>query len=121
MIGKWFKNHTAYTMSKYGMSMVIIGLSEELKKHNIAANALWPKTTIATAAVQNLLGGEALIKMSRTTDIIADAAYYILQRSSTQCTGNFFIDEQVLAEEGITDLEKYAVTPGGPLYTDLFI
>lgn len=121
MIGKWFKNHTAYTMSKYGMSMVIIGLSEELKKHNIAANALWPKTTIATAAVQNLLGGEALIKMSRTTDIIADAAYYILQRPSTTCTGNFFIDEQVLAEEGVTDLEKYAVTPGGPLYTDLFI
>ena len=121
MIGKWFKNHTAYTMSKYGMSMIIIGLSEELKKYNIAANALWPKTTIATAAVQNLLGGEALIKMSRTTDIIADAAYYILQRPSASCTGNFFIDEQVLAEEGITDLEKYAVTPGGPLYTDLFI
>lgn len=121
MIGKWFKNHTAYTMSKYGMSMLIIGLSEELKKDNIAANALWPRTTIATAAVQNLLGGEALIKMSRTTDIIADAAYYILNRSSKNCTGNFFIDEQVLAEEGITDLEKYAVTPGGPLYTDLFI
>ncbi|MBI1781638.1 MAG: NAD(P)-dependent oxidoreductase [Sphingobacteriales bacterium] len=121
MIGKWFKNHTAYTMSKYGMSMIIIGLSEELKKDNIAANALWPRTTIATAAVQNLLGGEALIKMSRTTDIIADAAYYILKRSSKNCTGNFFIDEQVLAEEGVTDLEKYAVTPGGPLYTDLFV
>jgi citronellol/citronellal dehydrogenase len=121
MIGKWFKNHTAYTMSKYGMSMIIIGLSEELKKDNIAANALWPRTTIATAAVQNLLGGEALIKMSRTTDIIADAAYYILKRSSKECTGNFFIDEQVLAAEGITDLEKYAVTPGGPLYTDLFV
>lgn len=121
MIGKWFKNHTAYTMSKFGMSMIIIGLSEELKKHNIAANALWPRTTIATAAVQNLLGGEALIKMSRTTDIIADAAYYILSRPSTACTGNFFIDEQVLAEEGITDLDKYAVTPGGTLYTDLFI
>lgn len=121
LIGKWFKNHTAYTMSKYGMSMVIMGLSEELKKDNIAANALWPQTTIATAAVQNLLGGEALIKMSRTTDIIADAAYYILKRSSRECTGNFFIDEKVLAEEGITDLSKYAVTPGGPLYNDLFI
>lgn len=121
MIGKWFKNHTAYTMSKYGMSMIIIGLSEELKKDNIAANALWPRTTIATAAVQNLLGGEALIKMSRTTDIIADAAYYILKRPSTSCTGNFFIDEQVLAEEGITDLSHYSVTPGGPLYTDLFV
>lgn len=121
MTGKWFKQHTAYTISKFGMSMIVIGLSEELKKDNIAANALWPKTTIATAAVQNLLGGEALIKMSRTTDIIADAAFYILKRSSAVCTGNFFIDENVLAEEGITDLDSYAVTPGGPLYTDLFI
>jgi citronellol/citronellal dehydrogenase len=121
LMSKWFKNHTAYTISKYGMSMIILGLSEELKKDHIAANALWPKTTIATAAVQNLLGGEALIKMSRTTDIIADAAYFILQRSATICTGNFFIDEQVLAEEGITNLDSYAITPGGPLYTDLFI
>lgn len=121
MTGKWFKQHTAYTISKFGMSMIVIGLSEELKKDNIAANALWPRTTIATAAVQNLLGGEALIKMSRTTDIIADAAFYILKRSSAACTGNFFIDENVLAEEGITDLDSYAVTPGGPLYTDLFI
>ncbi|HET9055575.1 MAG TPA: NAD(P)-dependent oxidoreductase [Chitinophagaceae bacterium] len=121
MIGKWFKNHTAYTMSKYGMSMIVIGLSEELKKYQIAANALWPKTTIATAAVQNLLGGEALVKMSRTADIIADAAYYILKRPSSTCTGNFFIDEQVLAEEGITNFDKYAITQGGPLYQDLFL
>jgi citronellol/citronellal dehydrogenase len=82
---------------------------------------LWPKTTIATAAVQNLLGGEALMKMSRTTDIIADAAYYILSKSSTECTGNTFIDEEVLAAEGITDLDKYSVVPGGKLYQDLFV
>ncbi len=118
---KWLKGHVAYTMSKYNMTMIALGLSVELKKYNIAANALWPRTTIATAAVQNLLGGDALIKMSRTTDIIADAAYYILRRPASECTGNTFIDEEVLAAEGITDLDKYAVTPGGKLYQDLFI
>jgi citronellol/citronellal dehydrogenase len=118
---KWFRGHVAYTMSKYNMTMIALGLSAELKKYKIAANALWPKTTIATAAVQNLLGGDALIKMSRTTDIIADAAYYILRRPSTECTGNTFIDEDVLAAEGITDLDKYAVVPGGKLYQDLFV
>lgn len=118
---KWFANHLAYTMSKYNMTMIAIGLAGELKKYNIAANSLWPKTTIATAAVRNLLGGEALINMSRTPEIIADAAYYILNRPSTECTGNTFIDEEVLASEGITDLEKYAVTKGGKLYTDLFL
>jgi citronellol/citronellal dehydrogenase len=118
---KWFGNHLAYTMSKYGMSMIVLGLAAELKKDRIAANALWPQTTIATAAVQNLLGGEALMQMSRTPDIIADAAYYILQRPSGDCTGNFFIDEQVLAAEGITDLGKYAVNPSQPLYKDLFV
>lgn len=118
---KWFKNHLAYTISKYNMSMIALGLSAELKKYNIAANAVWPRTTIATAAVNNLLGGEALMKMSRTVDIIADAAYYILSKPSTECTGNTFIDEEVLAKEGITDLNKYAVTPGGQLFNDLFI
>jgi citronellol/citronellal dehydrogenase len=118
---KWFRGHVAYTMSKYNMTMIALGLSAELKKYKIAANALWPKTTIATAAVQNLLGGDALMKMSRTTDIIADAAYYILSRPSTECTGNTFIDEDVLAAEGITDLDKYAVVPGGKLYQDLFV
>ena len=118
---KWLGNHLAYTMSKFNMTMIALGLAQELKKYHVAANALWPKTTIATAAVQNLLGGDALMKMSRTTDIIADAAWYILSRPATECTGNTFIDEQVLAEEGITDLEKYAVTPGGKLYTDLFL
>jgi len=121
MSSKWFGAHLAYTLSKYNMSMIAMGLAEELKKDNIAANTLWPKTTIATAAVQNLLGGEALIKMSRKPEIIADAAYYILSRPSSSCTGNFFIDEAVLAEEGITDLEKYSVIPGAQLYTDLFL
>jgi citronellol/citronellal dehydrogenase len=118
---KWLGAHLAYTLSKYNMSMIAMGLAEELKKDNIAANTLWPKTTIATAAVQNLLGGEALIKMSRKPEIIADAAYYILSRPSSSCTGNFFIDEEVLAEEGITNLEKYSVIPGAQLYTDLFL
>lgn len=118
---KWFENHLAYTISKYDMSMIALGLSAELKKYNVAANALWPRTTIATAAVNNLLGGEMLMKMSRTVDIIADAAYYILSRPSTSCTGNTFIDEDVLAAEGITDLEKYSVVPGAQLYKDLFV
>jgi citronellol/citronellal dehydrogenase len=118
---QWFGAHLAYTLSKYNMSMIAMGLAEELKKDNIAANTLWPKTTIATAAVQNLLGGEALIKMSRKPEIIADAAYYILSRPSSSCTGHFFIDEEVIAEEGITDLEKYSVIPGAQLYTDLFL
>jgi len=118
---KWFKNHLAYTISKYNMTMIALGLSGELKKYGIAANTLWPRTTIATAAVKNLLGGDALIQMSRTPQIIADSAYYILQRPSTECTGNTFIDEEVLAEEGITDLENYAVKPGSKLFTDLFL
>ncbi len=118
---KWFTNHLAYTMSKYDMTMIALGLAGELKKYKIAANTLWPKTTIATAAVKNLLGGETLINMSRTTEIIADAAHYILSKPSTECTGNCFIDEDVLAAEGITDLEKYSVVPGGKLYTDLFL
>jgi citronellol/citronellal dehydrogenase len=118
---KWFRSHVAYTMAKYNMSMIALGLAEELKKYKIASNALWPKTTIATAAVKNLLGGDALIKMSRHPEIISDAAYYILSKPSTECTGNTFIDEEVLANEGITDLSKYAVLPGGKLYTDLFL
>ncbi|MFT3749232.1 MAG: NAD(P)-dependent oxidoreductase [Agriterribacter sp.] len=118
---KWFGAHLAYTLSKYNMSMIAMGLAEELKKYKIAANTLWPKTTIATAAVQNLLGGDTLMQMSRMPEIVADAAYYILSRPSETCTGNFFIDEEVLAEEGITDLDKYNVAPGGKLYTDLFL
>jgi len=118
---KWFANYLAYTMSKYNMTMIALGLAAELKKYNIAANTLWPRTTIATAAVQNLLGGETLMKMSRTPEIMAEAAYHILNRLSTECTGNTFIDENILTEAGITDLEQYAVVPGGKLYNDLFV
>jgi citronellol/citronellal dehydrogenase len=117
----WFSRHLAYTMSKYGMSMIILGLAEELKPHRIAANALWPRTTIATAAVQNLLGGDALMQMSRKPEIVADAAFHILSQPSETCTGNFFIDEEVLATAGITNLEKYAVNPGQPLMNDIFL
>ena len=118
---KWFEKHVAYTMSKYNMSMMTIGWAKELAKDRIAANSLWPRTTIDTAAVRNLLGGQMLVNMSRTPEILADAAYEILKRPSTQCTGNLYVDEQVLAEEGITDLAHYSVVPGATLYTDLFL
>ncbi len=118
---KWFDKHVAYTLTKYSMSMMTIGWAKEFAKEKIAANSLWPRTTIDTAAVRNLLGGQMLANMSRTVDILADAAYYILRQPSTECTGNLFIDEQVLAKEGITDLEKYSVVPGGKLYSDLFV
>ena len=118
---KWFANHIAYTLSKYSMTMITLGLAEELKKYSVASNCLWPRTTIATAAVQNLLGGDMLVNMSRHPEIIADAAYYILSKSSKECTGNTFIDEAVLAAEGIADLEKYSVVKGAKLYNDLFI
>jgi citronellol/citronellal dehydrogenase len=117
----WFGKHLAYTMSKYGMSMVVLGLSEELRNYRIAANALWPKTTIATAAVQNLLGGDFLMQRSRRPSIVADAAFYILQKPSFECTGNFFIDEDVLQAEGVTDFSAYAVNPNQKLMMDLFI
>jgi citronellol/citronellal dehydrogenase len=118
---KWFANHLAYTISKYDMTMIALGLSAELKQYNIAANTLWPRTTIATAAVNNLLGGEMLMKMSRTTDILAESAFYILSKPSAECTGNSFIDEAVLVAEGITDLSKYSFVPGAQLYNDLFV
>ncbi len=118
---KWFDKHVAYTLTKYSMSMMTIGWAKEFTNDKIAANSLWPRTTIDTAAVRNLLGGQMLANMSRTVDILADAAYYILRQPSTECTGNLFIDEQVLAKEGITDLEKYSVVPGGKLYSDLFV
>ena len=121
IVDKWMGPHIAYTISKYNMSMLALGWAAELKKYNIAANALWPRTTIDTAAVRNLLGGETLANMSRTTDIIADAVYYIVSKPSATCTGNTFIDEDVLKAEGITDLEKYSVVPGAHLYPDLFI
>jgi citronellol/citronellal dehydrogenase len=118
---KWFAQHLAYTMSKYGMSMIVLGLSEELKPFKVAANALWPRTTIATAAVQNLLGGDFLMQMSRTPDIVADAAYHILSQPSAECTGNFFIDEEVLKKAGVKDFTNYAVNPQQELMTDIFL
>lgn len=118
---KWFPKHLAYTMSKYGMSMVMLGLSSELKKYKIAVNALWPKTIIATAAIKNLPGGEEMVRHSRKTDIVADAAAIILQRSSGECTGNFFIDEDVLRSTGVDNFEKYSVERGVNLLPDLFI
>lgn len=122
MDAKWFAKHLTYTMSKYNMSMIAFGLSAELKQYRIAANTLWPKTTIATAAVNNLLGGEMLMNMSRTPQIVADAAWYILQQPSDKCTGNFFIDEEVLQSHGVTDLSSYAHVPGNTnFYPDLFI
>lgn len=118
---KWLAQHLAYTMSKYGMSMIVLGLAEELRQHKIGVNALWPRTTIATAAVQNLLGGDFIIRKSRKPEIVADAAFAILRRPSASCTGNFFFDEDLLKEEGITDFSHYAVDPQQTLMTDIFI
>ena len=106
----WFKNHVAYTMAKYGMSMCVLGMAEEFKRDGIAVNALWPRTVIDTAALQMIPGIDA--SAGRTPQILADAAHIILNRDSKECTGNFFVDDLLLASEGITDLEKYSVTPG---------
>jgi len=118
---RWFAPHVAYTMAKYNMSLCVLGMAEEFKSEGVAVNALWPRTTIATAAVQNLLGGDEMSKRSRKPEIMGDAAYYILSRSSRECTGNFFIDDEVLTSEGITDLDQYAVTPGIELIPDFFV
>lgn len=120
MDAKWFKNHCAYTMSKYGMSMCVLGMSEEFKKDGIAVNALWPRTAIATAAIR-MIGGDILIPGCREPEIVADAAYIILTRKARDCTGNFFVDEDVLRDEGIADMEQYAVEPGKPLVPDFFL
>jgi citronellol/citronellal dehydrogenase len=106
----WFKNHVAYTMAKYGMSMCVLGMAEEFKRDGIAVNALWPRTVIDTAALQMIPGIDALA--GRKPEILADAAYVIFNRPAAECTGNFFVDDELLASEGITDLEKYSVTPG---------
>ncbi len=110
MKAKWFKNHTAYTMAKYGMSMCVLGMAEEFKRDGIAANALWPRTAIDTAALAMIPGVDTAA--CRTPEILADAAYIILNRDSREATGNFYVDDEVLASEGITDLDKYAVVPG---------
>lgn len=119
---KWAGGSLGYTIAKYGMSLTTLGLAEELKGDGIAVNSLWPRTTIATAAVKNLLGGEEMVATSRTPDIYADAAYLVLTSPGKETTGNFFIDDDVLAAHGITDLDKYRVVPGdGELTTDLFL
>ena len=118
---QWFGAHVAYTISKYNMSMLTLGWAEEFRENGIAFNSLWPRTMIATAAVMNLLGGEEAMAQSRKPEILADAAHAILARGP-ECTGNFFIDEDVLAEEGITDLGRYRADPeGGELAVDLFL
>lgn len=106
----WFKNHVAYTMAKYGMSMCVLGMSEEFKRDKIAVNALWPRTAIDTAALQMIPGVD--VNACRKPEILSDSAYIILNRPATDCTGNFFVDDELLASEGITDLDKYAVVPG---------
>ncbi|MGK2858131.1 MAG: SDR family oxidoreductase [Thermoanaerobaculia bacterium] len=117
---KWFKNHVAYTMSKYGMSMCTLGMAEELRRDGIAVNSLWPRTAIATAAIEMLLSFAGL-EASRTPEIMSDAAHAILTRPSRDYTGHFAIDEEVLAEEGPVDFDKYANKPGTPLLPDFFL
>ncbi|MFT4275977.1 MAG: NAD(P)-dependent oxidoreductase [Rhodopseudomonas sp.] len=121
MKAKWFAASTAYTMAKFGMSMVALGLSGELKHAGVAVNALWPRTTIATAAVGNLLGGDAMIRASRTPEIMGDAAHAILTKPSREFTGQFCIDDRVLYEAGVTDFERYRVDPTAQLMSDFFV
>lgn len=118
---KWFAPHLAYSMAKYGMSLVVLGLAGELRRQGIAVNALWPRTTIATAAVQNLLGGDKVMRMSRKPEIMADAAYRIFLKPAREFTGNFLIDDTFLTAEGETDFEKYRVDPTEPLAPDFFV
>jgi len=117
----WFAPHVAYTMAKFGMSMCVLGMAEELRDQGIAVNALWPQTAIATAAVKNLLGGDEAVRCCRKPEIMADAAYAILVRDSKLCTGNFLIDEAVLIEAGVTDMDRYAVDPSTQLMPDFFV
>ena len=117
----WFAGTLPYTMAKYGMSLCVLGLYQEFLKQGVAVNALWPETGIATAAVANLLGGEAAVQCCRKPAIVADATHKILTRNSRECTGNFFIDSEVLAESGVTDFDQYAMTPGSPLMPDFFL
>ncbi len=120
MSPKWFQNHVAYTMAKYGMSMCVLGMAAEFKDEGIAVNALWPKTTIATAAI-NMVGGDEMMRQSRKPEIVADAAHAILTSDSRSCTGNFFIDEDLLRSRGVTDFESYAFEKGATLLPDYFL
>jgi len=117
---KWFAAHTAYSMAKFGMSLVVLGLAGELRGKGIAVNALWPRTTIATAAIKNLLGGDAIIRMSRKPEILAEAAYRIFHKPKS-FTGQFLIDDTFLAAEGVTDFDQYRVDPSQPLQVDFFV
>ena len=121
MEAKWFAGTVAYTMAKYTMSMCVLGMAEEFKDMGIAVNALWPRTAIATAAVQNHLGGDEIMKLSRTVEIMADASYEILTKDSKEFTGNFCIDDIVLYESGVKDFTKYASVPFGELMPDFFV
>jgi citronellol/citronellal dehydrogenase len=118
---RWFKDHLAYSLSKYGMSLTVLGMAEEFRSAGVAVNALWPRFGIATAATAMIGGGPDFWKRCRRPEIMADAAYAILLRQSRTCTGNFFLDDEVLAEEGTTDLERYAVEPGQELFRDFFV
>jgi len=118
---KWFAPHVAYTMAKFGMSMCTLGMAGELRGRGIAVNGLWPRTTIATAAVQNILGGSEMVRRSRRPEIMGDAAHAILTRPSRECTGNFFIDDEVLRQAGVTDFTQYAVDPEAELLPDFFV
>ena len=121
MEARWFAPHVAYTMAKFGMSMCVLGMAEELRRDGIAANALWPRTTIATAAIQNLLGGDAAMRGSRKPEIMGDAAYEIFTKPSREFTGKFCIDDEVLLAAGKTDLSEYAMDPTAQLMPDFFI
>lgn len=121
MEAKWFQNHTAYTIAKFGMSMCALGMAAEFKDRGVAVNTLWPRTAIATAAVNNLLGGVEAMKRCRKPEIMADAAYSIITKPSREFTGNFCIDDEVLTADGVTDLDQYAITPGADLVPDFFI
>ena len=117
---KWLRGHSAYTLSKMGMTMLTLGLAADEAENGVGANCLWPRTMIATAAVQNLLGGEEAMARARTADIYADAAYEIVRRDPRSCTGNAYIDDEVLAEAGVTDFSSYAA-PGAELAMDIFV
>ena len=121
MEARWFAPHVAYTMAKYGMSMCVLGMAEELRPQGIAVNALWPRTVIATAAVQNLLGGDATVRRSRKPEIMGDAAHVILTRPAREVTGQFLIDDDVLRSAGVTDLSAYQYEAGAELLPDFFI
>jgi len=118
---RWFAPHVAYTIAKYGMSLCVLGMAGEFREKGIAVNALWPRTTIATAAVRNLLGGEALVQKSRKPEIMGDAAHAVFIRDSATCSGNFFVDEDVLRDSGVEDFTEYSVTPGADLQPDFFL